>query len=72
MGDPVLLDTINLATQHFHYLVLKDPFADTDQMHRLAQEAFSRAFGEKEGSDFVIDLDITRMVRIVTKLINDD
>ena len=72
LGDPVVLDTINLATQHFQYLVLKDPFADTDRMHGLAREGFSRAFGEKEESHFPIDIDMIKTVSIATKLIDNN
>lgn len=65
LKDATVLATMELAMQHFHYLVLKEPFADAEQMLVLAQEGFSRAFGEKEASEFVVDPDMVKTVCIL-------
>ncbi|KAF8327554.1 uncharacterized protein EI90DRAFT_3126857 [Cantharellus anzutake] len=49
-----MMDTLDLAHQHFYYLLLKDPFASREQHLVLAREAFSRAFGQKPESQFEI------------------
>ena len=67
-----MVDTMNLATQHFHYLVLKDPFAGKEQLLRLATEAFSRAFGEKEGSEFVVQHEMLYAVSPTVEFFHSD
>ena len=67
-----MVDTMNLASQHFHYLLLKDPFADKDWLLLLATEAFSRAFGDKEGSDFVVGQDMLDAVSTTVKFFHSD
>ena len=48
------MDTLDLATNHFYYLLLKDPFATKEQHCALAVEAFGRAFAEKPESQFEV------------------
>jgi hypothetical protein len=60
--DKTVVDTIQLASQHFHYLLLKDPFADKEQVLRFATEAFSRAFAEKDDSAFVVEQNMLSLV----------
>jgi hypothetical protein len=64
-----VLDTVNLAHQHFYYLLLKDPFASREQHLGLAQEAFSRAFGEKSGLQFEVTQDMLQVVSAILKFV---
>jgi len=70
--DVTVVDTMNLASQHFHYLLLKDPFADKERLLLLATEAFSHAFGDKEGSDFVVGQDMLDAVSTTVKFFHSD
>lgn len=53
-----------LAHQYFYYLILKDPFATAEQNHGLAEEVFSRAFGEKPGSHFEVTPEMLHMASV--------
>ena len=61
-----MIDTMNLAMQHFHYLILKDPFANKTQQQLLAKEAFSHAFGDREDCQFVV---MPNMLQTVSKTV---
>jgi len=72
MTSAPMMDTLDLAHQHFYYLLLKDPFASRERFLGLAQEAFSRAFGEKPGSQFEVSRDMLQMVRITPVFVRGD
>lgn len=55
---PLEMDTLDLATNHFYYLLLKDPFAMKEQHCALAVEAFGHAFAEKPELEFEISQDM--------------
>ena len=72
MTSAPMMDTLDLAHQHFYYLLLKDPFASWEWFLGLAQEAFSHAFGEKPGSQFEVSQDMLQMVRITVVFVCGD
>src|SRR5258708_18955489 len=55
---PPEMDTLDLATNHFYYLLLKDPFATKEQHCALAVEAFGCTFAEKPELEFEISQDM--------------
>jgi len=55
---PLEMDTLDLVTNHFYYLLLKDPFAMKEQHCALAVEAFGHAFAEKPELEFEISQDM--------------
>ena len=70
--DATMIDTMNLAMQHFHYLILKDPFTNKTQQQLLAKEAFSCAFGDKEDCQFIVKPDMLQTVSKTVESFHSD
>jgi hypothetical protein len=70
--SPPMMATMDLATQHFYYLLLKDPFATKEQHLALVCEAVSRVFRDKCDTQFEVTEEMLCLVSVTFESIGSN